>query len=130
MNSKRKLSIIGLLGILSMFTYGQAPQAPTPCDHAPVCDRDGMQALNKGHIAAAIRLFKYEAAYSEDAQDKSQSLSAYNNLASAYAKNHDYLRALAWAHVALRHDSENSVARQNIENIGNDLGKVSWPGEA
>ncbi len=129
MNSERKLSIIGVLAILSIFTFGQAPQAPTPCDRALVCDRNGVQALNKGDIAAAIRLFKYEAAYSEDAQDKLQSVSAYNNLASAYAQNHDYLRALAWAHVALRFDPQNSTARQNIERIGNDLGNVSWPGD-
>jgi len=80
MNIERKLSILGVIAIASMFTLGQAPQAPTPCDHALVCDHDGVQALNKGDIAAAIRLFKYEAAHSEDAQDRSQSLSAYNNL--------------------------------------------------
>jgi hypothetical protein len=58
----------------------------------------------------AIKLFKLAAGYSEDAQDKKQQITAYDNLAAAYMRKQDFLRDLAWNHVALGVKPENATA--------------------
>ena len=52
---------------------------------------------------------------------------AYNNLALAYFKKHDYLWARAWAHVALRWDKNNNAALFNLRKIEQALGRWHWP---
>jgi tetratricopeptide (TPR) repeat protein len=123
----RILIAMSMAASLTVVARSQVAEAPRPCERAVACNRDGVRAMNKGDVARATRLFKYEAAYSEDAQDTSQSVVAYNNLALAYAQSHEYQHALAWAHVALRFDPQNSAAHKSVESIENEFGKMTWP---
>jgi hypothetical protein len=100
-------------------------QAPL-CGGAVDCNRRGVDALAGGDTSTAIRLFKAQVGYAEDAQSKTQSLLAYNNLSVAYMRNQDYLRALSWAHLALRLDAQDKAGNHNLRMIEIHLAEHRW----
>ncbi len=119
------MTVLVLLVLESAQARISAPELS--CGDAISCNRLGTQALKKGDIVEAIRLFKLQVGYAEDAQDAEQSTVAYNNLAVAYILERDYLRALAWTRLALRADSKSEAANHNLLEIQNGLAQHRWP---
>jgi tetratricopeptide (TPR) repeat protein len=127
----------------SSLAKGQVRQEDQSLCHTYAsCNQRGTTALRQGRIDEAIQLFEKQAAFGEIADIKRQSksgnappayelaLAAYNNLAIAYAKKGDYLRARAWTLVALRWDKENRAAQVNLRNIDDSLKDWKWPTSA
>ena len=125
--------------VASLLVSGQSAE-PSSCSTFPRCNELGTAALKSGRIDEAIDLFKQQAALAEVADINLQTGSgrsrhrpytlavpAYNNLALAYFKKHDYFWGRAWAHVALRWDKDNSAAQFNLREIEQALGKWQWP---
>jgi len=114
---------------------------PPPCSTYARCNELGTAALKNGRIDEAIELFKQQAALAEVADIHVQTkpnrarphapytlaVPAYNNLALAYFKKHDYFWARAWAHVALGWDKNNRAAQFNLRKIEAALGNWRWP---
>src|SRR5215467_2690897 len=112
-----------------------------PCSSYARCNELGTATLKQGRVDEAIELFKQQAALAEVADidlymkaDRTRphapysvAVPAYNNLALAYYKKHDYFWARAWAHVALRWDKNNSAAKFNLRKIEQGLAKWQWP---
>jgi tetratricopeptide (TPR) repeat protein len=106
----------------------QAPGATKPqCRGTAECNDQGTTAVKRKELGLAVRLFEAQVGYAEDAEDKSASLLAYNNLAAAYLKKKDFFRALAWAQVALQLDPENEPAKHNLRLIQNRVEGLKWP---
>ncbi len=128
---QRALACMGPAALFILFIPGIA-QARTsspkpPCDSAASCNQLGTQAFKRGDIPAAIQLFKLQVGYAEDAQDAKQSAAAYNNLALAYMRERDYLRASAWTRLALQADSKSQAAKHNLIGIQKGLAHHRWP---
>ena len=117
--------------LLALFACSQTLPTPdeVPCKGAASCNALGTESLNRGDIPAAIKLFSAEVGFSEDAQNKAQSLTAYHNLAIAYLRNQDYFRALSWVHLALRIDPENKAAKFNLRKIEGHISDHKWPAD-
>jgi len=115
--------------LLLLLGFAQAKTSPplSSCSSAASCNRLGTQAFKKGDITTAIKLFKLQVGYAEDAQDEKESGLAYNNLAVAYMHQRDYLRASAWVHLALRADPKSEASRHNLVEIQKGLAQRRWP---
>lgn len=122
-------TILLFLGMaaLPISAVAQVEPASSPCKGVANCNQHGTEALRKGDVPAAIRFFKAQVGYAEDAQDKTHSVVAYNNLSVAYLRKHDYFRALSWAHLALRIDPENKAAKSNLQKIEENTKNYKWP---
>ncbi len=127
---KLVLFLIGMCAF-ACSAMGQKKSAPSQatCKSAASCNLLGTEALKKGNISAAVRFFKAQVGYAEDARDKVRSTLAYNNVSVAYLRNHDYFRALTWTHLALRFDPENKSAKFNLDSIQQHLGDYKWPSD-
>ena len=111
------------------------------CSTYSRCNELGTKALQSGRVDEAIEIFKQQAALAEladiDRQTKSRdallhspyklAVPAYNNLALAYFKKHDYFWARAWTDVALRWDKNNSAAQFNLRKIEQAVGTAKLP---
>lgn len=115
--------MIFLPGTSRVKTSSQRPV----CRSAASCNELGTHAFRKGDIAAAIRLFKLQVGYAEDAQSKIESALAYNNLAVAYIHKQEYFRALAWTRLALLANLESAAAKHNLEEIEQHTASFPWP---
>src|SRR5215471_11403658 len=130
-----------VLAVVTTFPSNSYGKEPLSCSSHARCNELGAAALKHGRVDEAIELFKQQAALAEVADidlymkakrsrphaPYSVAVPAYNNLALAYYKKHDYFWARAWAHVALRWDKNNSAARFNLRKIEQALAKWQWP---
>lgn len=91
------------------------------------CNELGTQAVKKGDTGSAIRLFKLQVGYAEDAEDKGKWAVAYSNLAVAYIHRDDYFRALAWTRLALLANPESAAAKHNLAEIEKHTASYAWP---
>ena len=97
--------------------------------------------MKEGRVEDAIDLFEQQAVLAEradiDRQGKSQNallhspyklaVTAYNNLALAYLKKHEYMWARAWTLVALQWEKDNQAAQFNLRKIEQQLDPGKWP---
>jgi hypothetical protein len=127
---RRPLAVLSALSVLVLATglvRAGAAAAPSGCGSAARCAEAGGLALKNGEAASAIRLFKLEAQYAEDARDDKASRRAYENVAAAYVGQREYRRALAWNHLALRIAPQSAAARHLRAQIEAHIGKARWP---
>jgi hypothetical protein len=113
----------------------------TSCSSYVRCNERGSIALKEGRLEDAIGLFEQQAVLAEradiDRQGKSQNallhspyklaVTAYNNLALAYLKKHEYMWARAWTLVAIRWEKDNQAAQFNLRKIDQQLAPEKWP---
>ena len=140
----RRSNMAAALGFLSLVSavpnsLGQdGAEKDLTCATYASCDHDGNDAMRHGRVEDAIKLFERQVALAEIADIEQQqagkphhpyelAVPAYNNLASACLKKHDYLQARSWALVALRWDKDNSAAHVNIAVINRALRRPKWP---
>lgn len=101
--------------------------AQPPCHGIANCNLLGTEALQKSDAEAAIPFFKAQVGYAEDAQNKGDSIGAYNNLALGYLRENRYFLALSWTRLALRLDPEDKAANDNLKSIEEHIGSYKWP---
>lgn len=129
MNTRRRASALVSTSVLLLLGVAQAktPATRPSCKNAASCNELGTQAFKRGDIGTAIRLFKLQVGFAEDAQDKKESAVAYSNLAVAYIRNREYFRALAWTHLALLANPESAAAKHNLAEIEKHTASYPWP---
>ena len=97
----------------------------TACDSASSCEARGAQALKEGDVPTAIKCFRLQVGFAEDANSPLQIASAYNRMSQAYFQVQDYPRALSWTRLALRIDPQNQPAKHAFSIIQKHL--TDWP---
>jgi len=125
---RRALATTSTLALLLLgFAQAKMPPPRLSCKSAASCNELGTQAFKQGDLATAIQLFRLQVGYAEDVQSEKESAVAYNNLAVAYIRERDYLRALAWTRLALHVDPENEAAKHNLAEIQEGVAQYRWP---
>ena len=82
----------------------------TICRNARTCESRGLDAMHNKDLAAAQNFFEDAVGYAEDADNKLESVEAYNNLTLMFIKTHDYENALRWVQTTLSIDPSNKLA--------------------
>jgi tetratricopeptide (TPR) repeat protein len=98
----------------------------TTCNNATLCDELGNKAFLNGNSSTAIKYFKLQVGYAEDAQDNHESAIAYNNLTIAYIHENKYLYALAWTRLALQANPKSITAKRNLAQIEKHITDYHW----
>lgn len=120
--------VLSIFGIgLSMPLVAQKPsdRSLCRCDSAASCDAEGARALSKGDALTAMRCFRTQVGYAEDAKLPERIVSGYNNMSQTYVQNRDYRRALSWTHLALRVNPRDRSAKRALSLIQKHLS--AWP---
>jgi tetratricopeptide (TPR) repeat protein len=120
--------LMELVFVLPQSTTTQVKATPpdTPCSGVAQCNSLGTESLKRGDIDTAISFFKAQVGFAEDAQNKAESVTAYNNLAVAYLHERDYFRALSWTRLALRVNPQNKAAKFNLQRIESNTKNHKW----